>query len=86
METRERDPTNPRTDFSSAYWAIATRAEFREGDFEVARRYYGKLMAEYPTDMRAFGAGLALKRMDEVEARLRAGQPVPSTLAIGGTP
>ena len=41
------------------------------GDFDTARKYYRKLIEEYPTDIRMYGAKQALKRMDEVEGKIR---------------
>lgn len=72
LETTEVDPTNPFTEFAWAYWNIATIAEFEVGDFDLARTYYKKLIDEYPTDIRVYGAKKALKRMDELEERIRA--------------
>lgn len=72
LETREVDPTNPFQENAWQYWNIATIAEFEVGDFETARRYYRKLIEEYPTDIRRFGCEKALERMDEIERRLRA--------------
>jgi tetratricopeptide (TPR) repeat protein len=72
LETTEVDPTNPFTEFAWQYWNLATIAEFEVGDFETARRYYRKLIEEYPQDIRIFGAKQALKRMDEVESKIRA--------------
>ena len=68
----ELDPQNPFNDLAWAYWNIATIAEFEVGDFDVAREYYHKLIDEYPTDIRKYGSKLALKRMDDLEARMRA--------------
>lgn len=48
------------------------KAEFDLGDFTLAREFYQKLIKEYPTDQRVFPAKLALKRMDETEAKIRA--------------
>lgn len=73
LETTEVDPTNPFTEFAWQYWNLATIAEFEVGDFDTARKYYGKLIEEYPTDIRLYGAKQALKRMDEVEAKIRGG-------------
>ena len=67
----EIDPANPVQDRSWTYWQIATVAEFEVGDFATARTYYGKLIEEYPTEQRVFPAKQELKRMDELEARLR---------------
>lgn len=67
----ENDPANPEEDLSWAYWRIATLAEFETGDFATAREYYRKLIAEYPAEQRVFLAKQELKRMDEVEARIR---------------
>ena len=68
----EIDPTNPFNEFSWQYWNIATIAEFEVGDFETARLYYRKLLDEYPRDRRIHGVKTALKRMDDMEAKLRA--------------
>ncbi len=67
----EVDPTNPYVDHAWTYWNIATIAEFEVGDFETARKYYRRLIKEYPTDIRKYGAKQALRRMDAVEKRLR---------------
>jgi tetratricopeptide (TPR) repeat protein len=77
LETTEVDPGNPFTEFAWAYWNIATIAEFEVGDFDLARRYYGRLLAEYPRDIRVFGARQALGRMDALEAKLRVEAPRP---------
>jgi len=71
-KTLEIDPSNPKQDKSWRYWSIATVAEFEVGDFETARRYYRRMMEEYPQDIRYFGAETALSRMDDLEAKLRA--------------
>ncbi len=74
LNNTEVDPTNPFTEFSWPYWNIATIAEFDVGDFDTARVYYNKLIDEYPTDVRVYGAKQALKRMDQLEAKIRAEQ------------
>lgn len=71
LQTTEVDPTNPFTEFAWQYWNLATIAEFEVGDFDTARRYYRKLIEEYPQDIRVFGAKQALRRMDELESRIR---------------
>ncbi len=71
-QTTERDPVNPGQELALTYWNIATIAEFEVGDFGVAREYYRKLIREYPAEQRVFLAKQELKRMDELEARLRA--------------
>ena len=71
-KTAEIDPLNPGQELALTYWHIATIAEFDVGDFGVAREYYRKLIDEYPTEQRVFLAKQELKRMDELEARLRA--------------
>lgn len=73
LETTEVDPTNPFTEFSWQYWNIATIAEFEVGDFETARTYYRKLIAEYPQDIKIYGARQALERMGRLEEKLRGG-------------
>ena len=71
-KTEEIDPDNPLHDYSWTYWQIATLAEFGVGDFAMAREYYGNLIKEYPSDQKVFLAKQEFKRMDELEARLRA--------------
>ena len=71
LETLERDPRNPFYDMAWRYWLLATTAEFEAGDFAVAREFYQKLLDEYPQDVRCYGAQQGLKRMDEMEARIR---------------
>ena len=73
LETSEADPANPRTDRAATLWGLAAQAEFDVGDFATARRLLQRLLTEYPTDDRGYGARLALARMDAVETRLRAG-------------
>lgn len=60
-----------KTDMSKKLWQTAAVAEFQVGDFDTARRYYRRLVKEFPTDQRVYGAQLALKRMDSVEATIR---------------
>jgi hypothetical protein len=72
LKTYEIDPTNPSAELGWFYWTVATIAEFEVGDFDTARKYYRKLLAEYPHDQMVFGAKQALKRMDDLEAKLRA--------------
>jgi tetratricopeptide (TPR) repeat protein len=71
-KTTEIDPESPGTNFDNTYWGIANAAEFRAGRLDIAREYYRKLIKEYPTDMRVYGAELALKRIDELENKLLA--------------
>ncbi len=68
----ETDPNDPSVEYAWAYWNIATIAEFEVGDFETARRNYRKLIEEYPNDIRVHGCKTALKRMDDLEAAIRA--------------
>ena len=74
LETREIDRDNPKQDSSGAYWSIATLAEFGVGDFDTARTFYGRLMEEYPQDVRRYGAQNALRRMTDLETRLATGE------------
>jgi len=71
LETEEEDPLGP-PDRAIAYWQVASMAEFDAGDFATARIYYNKLIAEYPNDMRLFAAKTALKRMDDLETKIKA--------------
>ncbi len=71
LENKEIDPTNPKMENSTDFWSIAVVAEFEAGDFDTARKYYGRLMKEYPRDMRNFGAKTAIERMNALEEKLR---------------
>jgi len=71
-KTREIDPTSPFQDQAWRYWLLATLAEFEVGDFDTARKFYGLLLEEYPTDIKKYSAMQALKRMDEIEQQLMA--------------
>jgi tetratricopeptide (TPR) repeat protein len=73
LETRPIDPTNPIVDYAQPYYELACVAEFEVGDFATARKYYQKLIDEYPVDQRGAACRTALKRMDAVEAMARAG-------------
>lgn len=72
LNATEVDPTNPFNEFSWQYWNLATIAEFELGDFALARTYYQKLLDEYPRDRRVYAVKVALRRMDDLEAKLRA--------------
>jgi tetratricopeptide (TPR) repeat protein len=70
-ETQLQNPLAP-SDPSFSYWSLAVRAEFDMGDFDTARHFYEKLISECPNDIHVFAAKKALRRMAEVEARIRA--------------
>jgi tetratricopeptide (TPR) repeat protein len=70
LDTMERDPRNPFYDYAFRYWKLAATAEFEVGDFATARRFYKKLIEEYPQDIRVYAARRALERMDQIEAEL----------------
>lgn len=72
LELTEIDPSDPYIEFAGRYWNIATIAEFEVGDFDLARQYYQLLIDKYPTDIHVHGCKQALKRMDELETRIRA--------------
>jgi tetratricopeptide (TPR) repeat protein len=72
LELTEVDPSDPFIEFGGRYWNIATIAEFEVGDFELARKYYNLLLEKYPTDIHVHGCKQALKRMDALEAKIRA--------------
>ena len=72
FENVETDPNDPSVEYAWAYWNLATIAEFEVGDFETARKNYRLLIEKYPNDIRVHGCKVALKRMDELEARIRA--------------
>jgi TolA-binding protein len=71
LNTREIDKTNPFVENSWRYWTVATTAEFAVGDFDTARKYYRKLLEEYPQDIRCYACEESLKRMDRMENELR---------------
>lgn len=71
-KTTEIDPESPGTNFDNTYWGIANVAEFRAGRLDIARKFYRKLIEEYPTDMRVYTAELAIKRIDNLEKKLLA--------------
>ncbi|HAL92272.1 MAG TPA: hypothetical protein DCM68_04520, partial [Verrucomicrobia bacterium] len=77
FETTEVDPSDPYIEFAWAYWNLATIAEFEVGDFDLARKYYNLLLEKYPTDIRVYGCKQALKRMDALEAKIRAEEEGP---------
>jgi tetratricopeptide (TPR) repeat protein len=70
-ETQEVDPGNPFFENASTYWSIATFAEYEVGDFDTARKFYNKMLTEYPVDYRRFMARTSLQRMDAMEAKYR---------------
>ena len=72
FETTEVDPSDPFIEFAWAYWNLATIAEFEVGNFDLARHYYQLLLEKYPTDIRVYGCKQALRRMDALEAKIRA--------------
>jgi tetratricopeptide (TPR) repeat protein len=77
FETTEVDPSDPFIEFAWAYWNLATIAEFEVGDFDLARHYYNLLLEKYPTDIRVYGCKQALRRMDALEASIRAEEEAP---------
>ena len=76
LDTSEAAPGDPATDQAATLWGLAMEAEFDVGDFATARRLLQRLLKDYPTDSRGYGAHLALERMDAVEVRLRAGASI----------
>jgi len=87
LEHRELDPTNPNMDNAAVYWGIASIAEFECGDFATARKFYRRLIGEYPAEQRVYGARVALKRMDDLEAKTRkeVGLPAATPAAAPAT-
>ena len=61
LDARPIDPASPTDDRSTAYWNIAYAAEFEAGNFGLARRYYQRLIDEYPQDIRILGVRKALR-------------------------
>ncbi|MBI4978734.1 MAG: tetratricopeptide repeat protein [Spirochaetes bacterium] len=66
----EEDKVNPSVrDLTGQIWVIGDIAEWGLGDFSLARKYYNRLIKEYPLDMRVFAAKIALQRMSDMERR-----------------
>jgi len=70
LDRQEHDPINPAPADSARLYGIGAQAQFDVGDFATARKFYGRLLKEYPTDQRVFTVKLLLKNMDKVEADL----------------
>ena len=66
LETKEIDPLNPRMENAGAYWEVAVTAEFQAGDFITAKKFYQRLIDEYPQERRRFAAIFAIKRIDRI--------------------
>jgi tetratricopeptide (TPR) repeat protein len=77
LDAKENDPANPNQNNMLEYYRIGMMAQFDVGDFATARKYYQRYVREYPRDQRTFTVNILLKHLDETEAALRAGQPVP---------
>jgi tetratricopeptide (TPR) repeat protein len=89
LETKEIDPSNPNTNNVLDYYRIGLMAECDVGDFATARKYFGKFLAEYPTDQKAFNVKRELARMDQIEKDLRAGKDpfaAAATATAGSAP
>lgn len=87
LETKEVDPTNPNINNVGEYYRIGLMAQYDVGDLATARKYYGKFLAEYATDQKAFNVKLELKRMDQIEMDLRSGKdPFAAPPAPAGPP
>ena len=80
LEALVLNPDNPVQENSQRYWFIASLAEFEVGDFDTARRFYQRLLDEYPQDIRCYPAESAFRRMSALEQRLR------GSTAEGGQP
>ena len=71
MEQYQLDTLAPQTDDRARQcWEIASLAEFRLGDFALARKYYRMILAEYDVEVRSYAAKRALARLDRMEAEL----------------
>ena len=71
FEHKEIDPTNPFQDNVFTYWKIATIAEFEAGAFDTARIFYRRIIDEYPNDIKKYSCKVALRRMDDLESKIR---------------
>jgi len=61
----------PPTDQVGNYFRIGMAAQLDSGDFDVARKYFNKMIDESPRDQRIFMVEQRLKMMDEFEASVR---------------
>jgi tetratricopeptide (TPR) repeat protein len=70
------DETNrdPASDRAWGYYRIASIADKRAGEPELARKFYRMLIEKYPTDLHLFNCKQALKRLDG-PAKKEAAQP-----------
>jgi tetratricopeptide (TPR) repeat protein len=82
----KKNTQNLNIDNSTLYWNVGYLAEFELGDLALAREYYGKLIQEYPRDIRVFSAKQALERMNAVEIAVRQGRKVPLDPAVWSRP
>jgi len=73
FESRESNAANPNAEESGSFWGIARAARYEAGTFAVARRYFQKLISEYPNDQRIFEAKRALREMEQIEEFVRGG-------------
>jgi tetratricopeptide (TPR) repeat protein len=91
LETRPIDPSNPNQDYAQPYYEVACVAEFEVGDLATARKYYQKIIDEYPVDIRGAAARAGIRRIGRVEALARAGKPIanpdnaPYTYVVPGS-
>jgi tetratricopeptide (TPR) repeat protein len=67
VKRKEIDKDNPFMNNAMDYYQIALIAEYDVGDFEIAREYFNKFIAEYPFDSKAFICKRELTRMDLIE-------------------
>lgn len=65
-------------DNSTDIWNIAYLSEFEIGDFVTARKFYTRLIEEYPRDNRVFLARKAMERMEEIENAVKRGEQLPA--------
>jgi tetratricopeptide (TPR) repeat protein len=77
LDTLRKDTSDPLADSSGLVWTIASIAEFKLGDFATARKYYQKLLDDYPLDSRRYGAKRAMERMSRIEETLKANPDAP---------
>lgn len=64
MIRAEESNTDPAADRTWWYFRIANVAEKKAGAPEIARKYYQRVIEEYPTDLRLFNCKQGLKRLD----------------------
>lgn len=66
LEAQENVKGMPAIDNAGTFWKIAAVAMYEVGDLATAEKFYQRLIAEYPKDMRVFAARQALANIADI--------------------